>query len=87
MRLGANQIITIRNYTRQLALALNVIGLVNLQFAIQRRSGEADKVFDVLNVLPRFRKEKGKLFIGRLPSPHVGRNHLFIGVFVPRGLR
>ena len=27
---------------------------------------ETDKVFDVLNVLPRFRKEKGKLFIGRL---------------------
>src|ERR1700733_122030 len=26
---------------------------------------EADKVFDVLNVLPRFRKEKGKLFVGR----------------------
>jgi len=27
---------------------------------------EMDKVFYVLNVLPRFRKEKGKLFIGRL---------------------
>ena len=32
---------TIRTYTRKLALALNVVGLVNLQFAIQRRSGEA----------------------------------------------
>ena len=30
---------TIRTYTRKLALALNVVGLVNLQFAIQRRSG------------------------------------------------
>ena len=38
---------TIRNYTRQLALALNVIGLVNLQFAIQR-----GKVF-VIEVNPR----------------------------------
>ena len=27
---------------------------------------ETGKVFDVLNVLPRFRKEEGKLFIGRL---------------------
>src|SRR5712675_557121 len=36
---------TIRKYTRELALALNVVGLVNLQFAIQRRSGEQDKVF------------------------------------------
>jgi hypothetical protein len=27
---------------------------------------EAGEVFDVLNVLPRFGKEKGKLFIGRL---------------------
>jgi carbamoyl-phosphate synthase large subunit len=38
---------TIRGYTRQLALALNVIGLVNIQFAIQR-----DKVF-VIEVNPR----------------------------------
>jgi len=38
---------TIRSYTRQLALALNVIGLVNLQFAIQR-----GKVF-VIEVNPR----------------------------------
>jgi len=43
---------TIRGYTRQLALALNVIGLVNLQFAIQRRPGQADKVF-VIEVNPR----------------------------------
>jgi carbamoyl-phosphate synthase large subunit len=38
---------TIRAYTRQLALALNVVGLVNLQFAIQR-----GKVF-VIEVNPR----------------------------------
>ncbi|MGC8548448.1 MAG: carbamoyl-phosphate synthase large subunit [Acidobacteriaceae bacterium] len=38
---------TIRDYTRKLALKLNVIGLVNLQFAIQR-----DKVF-VIEVNPR----------------------------------
>src|SRR5271167_4226004 len=43
---------TIRAYTRKLALALNVVGLVNLQFAIQRRSGEQDKVF-VIEVNPR----------------------------------
>ncbi|HKO14095.1 MAG TPA: carbamoyl-phosphate synthase large subunit, partial [Acidobacteriaceae bacterium] len=43
---------TIRSYTRQLALALNVIGLVNLQFAIQRRPGQQDKVF-VIEVNPR----------------------------------
>jgi carbamoyl-phosphate synthase large subunit len=38
---------TIRAYTRKLALALNVVGLVNLQFAIQR-----GKVF-VIEVNPR----------------------------------
>jgi carbamoyl-phosphate synthase large subunit len=38
---------TIRTYTRKLARALNVIGLVNLQFAIQR-----DKVY-VIEVNPR----------------------------------
>jgi carbamoyl-phosphate synthase large subunit len=38
---------TIRSYTRKLALALNVIGLVNIQFAIQR-----GKVF-VIEVNPR----------------------------------
>ena len=38
---------TIRSYTRKLALALHVIGLVNLQFAIQR-----EKVF-VIEVNPR----------------------------------
>jgi len=38
---------TIRQYTRRLALALNVIGLVNIQFAIQR-----GKVF-VIEVNPR----------------------------------
>ncbi|HEY1809027.1 MAG TPA: carbamoyl-phosphate synthase large subunit [Acidobacteriaceae bacterium] len=43
---------TIRGYTRRLALALKVVGLVNLQFAIQRRAGQADKVF-VIEVNPR----------------------------------
>jgi carbamoyl-phosphate synthase large subunit len=43
---------TIRAYTRKLALALNVVGLVNLQFAIQRRNGTPDKVF-VIEVNPR----------------------------------
>ena len=38
---------TIRQYTRQLALTLNVVGLVNIQFAIQR-----GKVF-VIEVNPR----------------------------------
>jgi carbamoyl-phosphate synthase large subunit len=39
---------TIRSYTRKLALALKVVGLVNLQFAIQR----GDQVF-VIEVNPR----------------------------------
>ena len=43
---------TIRGYTRQLALALNVIGLVNLQFAIQRKAGQPEKVY-VIEVNPR----------------------------------
>ncbi len=43
---------TIREYTRKLALALNVVGLVNLQFAIQRKAGEADSVY-VIEVNPR----------------------------------
>jgi carbamoyl-phosphate synthase large subunit len=42
----------IRAYTRKLALALNVVGLVNLQFAIQRKNGEPDRVF-VIEVNPR----------------------------------
>jgi len=45
--LSAEVLDTIRTYTRQLALALNVVGLVNLQFAIQR-----GKVF-VIEVNPR----------------------------------
>ncbi len=43
---------TIRTYTRKLARALNVIGLVNLQFAIQRKPGEPDQVY-VIEVNPR----------------------------------
>jgi carbamoyl-phosphate synthase large subunit len=45
--LSPTTLATIRTYTRKLALALNVIGLVNLQFAIQR-----EKVF-VIEVNPR----------------------------------
>ena len=47
VNLPAEVLETIRGYTRKLALALNVIGLVNLQFAIQR-----GKVF-VIEVNPR----------------------------------
>ncbi len=45
---------TIRTYARKLALALDVRGLVNLQFAIQRglAAGEPDRVF-VIEVNPR----------------------------------
>ena len=43
---------TIREYTRKLALALNVVGLVNLQFAIQRKTGGEDSVY-VIEVNPR----------------------------------
>jgi carbamoyl-phosphate synthase large subunit len=50
--LAAATLDTIRGYTRRLALALNVVGLVNLQFAIQRRAGQEDKVF-VIEVNPR----------------------------------
>jgi len=45
--LSADVLDTIRRYTRQLALALKVVGLVNIQFAIQR-----GKVF-VIEVNPR----------------------------------
>jgi carbamoyl-phosphate synthase large subunit len=52
--LAADTLDTIRSHTRKLALALQVIGLVNLQFAIQRgrETGDADKVF-VIEVNPR----------------------------------
>jgi len=43
---------TIRIYTRKLALALKVVGLVNLQFAIQRDANDEDQVF-VIEVNPR----------------------------------
>jgi carbamoyl-phosphate synthase large subunit len=42
----------LRTYTRRLALALKVIGLVNLQFAIQRDAEGKDHVF-VIEVNPR----------------------------------
>ncbi len=45
--LSQSALATIREHTRRLALALHVVGLVNLQFAIQR-----DKVF-VIEVNPR----------------------------------
>ena len=43
---------TIRSYTRKLALALKVVGLVNLQFAIQRDADDNDQVY-VIEVNPR----------------------------------
>ena len=43
---------TLRDYTRKLALTLKVIGLVNLQFAIQRDGEGQDKVY-VIEVNPR----------------------------------
>ena len=42
----------LRTYTRELALALKVVGLVNLQFAIQRDSEGKDHVY-VIEVNPR----------------------------------
>jgi carbamoyl-phosphate synthase large subunit len=42
----------LRTYTRKLALALKVIGLVNLQFAIQRDAAGKDHVY-VIEVNPR----------------------------------
>jgi carbamoyl-phosphate synthase large subunit len=43
---------TLRTYTRKLALALKVVGLVNLQFAIQRNTNGHDSVY-VIEVNPR----------------------------------
>ncbi len=43
---------TLRRYTRKLALALKVVGLVNLQFAIQRDAAGNDHVY-VIEVNPR----------------------------------
>jgi carbamoyl-phosphate synthase large subunit len=42
----------LRTYTRKLALALNVVGLVNLQFAIQKDAEGQDHVY-VIEVNPR----------------------------------
>jgi carbamoyl-phosphate synthase large subunit len=42
----------LRTYTRKLALALKVVGLVNLQFAIQRDAEGQDRVY-VIEVNPR----------------------------------
>jgi carbamoyl-phosphate synthase large subunit len=42
----------LRTYTRKLALALKVVGLVNLQFAIQRDANDVDHVY-VIEVNPR----------------------------------
>jgi carbamoyl-phosphate synthase large subunit len=42
----------IREYTRKLALALKVVGLVNIQFAIQRDANDKDHVY-VIEVNPR----------------------------------
>ncbi len=43
---------TLRDYTRKLAIALKVVGLVNLQFAIQRDGEGKDRVY-VIEVNPR----------------------------------
>ena len=43
---------TLRTYTRKLALALKVVGLVNLQFAIQRDAEGNDHVY-IIEVNPR----------------------------------
>jgi carbamoyl-phosphate synthase large subunit len=43
---------TIREYTRKLAMALKVVGLVNIQFAIQRDANDEDHVY-VIEVNPR----------------------------------
>src|SRR6185437_1645317 len=43
---------TLRSYTRKLALALKVVGLVNLQFAIQHDADGRDSVY-VIEVNPR----------------------------------
>ena len=43
---------TLRTYTRKLALSLKVVGLVNLQFAIQKDAEGNDRVF-VIEVNPR----------------------------------
>jgi len=43
---------TLRRYTRKLALAMKVVGLVNLQFAIQRDAAGSDHVY-VIEVNPR----------------------------------
>ncbi|MGB6742896.1 MAG: carbamoyl-phosphate synthase large subunit [Terracidiphilus sp.] len=43
---------TLRVYTRKLALALNVVGLVNLQFAIQKDAEGRDNIY-VIEVNPR----------------------------------
>ncbi len=43
---------TLRDYTRKLAIALEVVGLVNLQFAIQRDGEGKDRVY-VIEVNPR----------------------------------
>ncbi len=50
--LAPDTVETIRNYARRLAVALNVVGLVNLQFAIQRKAGQPEKVY-VIEVNPR----------------------------------
>jgi carbamoyl-phosphate synthase large subunit len=52
--LPAETLGTVRRYARELALALDVRGLVNLQFAIQRgrAEGERDRVY-VIEVNPR----------------------------------
>jgi carbamoyl-phosphate synthase large subunit len=50
--LGAAALATIRQWSRDLALALNVRGLINLQFAVQRHPQEGERVF-IIEANPR----------------------------------
>jgi carbamoyl-phosphate synthase large subunit len=50
--IAAETLETIRTHTRNLALALKVVGLVNLQFAIQKDANGKDNVY-VIEVNPR----------------------------------
>ena len=50
--LGEKALETIRTWSRELALALNVRGLINLQFAVQRNSDGAEVVY-IIEANPR----------------------------------
>ncbi|MCT0212506.1 MULTISPECIES: carbamoyl-phosphate synthase large subunit [unclassified Synechococcus] len=50
--LGAEALATIRQWTRELALALEVTGLINLQFAVQSDPEQGERVF-IIEANPR----------------------------------